>query len=525
METKVTSVSKSTISFAETNQFKNTFLDYISGTIAEKGLGPTLPRLADLEVQMATKASFPAASRSTLVQHLKEQYKTWGLATDGLGIEQLADSNTFTITTGHQLSIFLGPLYVIYKAISTIRIAEEAKLLYPDSNFIPVFWLSGEDHDIDEIGTIKAFGRDLLWETTQEGPAGFLNTEGLAVLLQGINGIDTELWDIYLAQPNLMAAQAHLLHHLLGSHGLVLLDASAHILKKEFIPTLERELLEGFSYHAVKAKTAKLEAAGYKAQIVPRELNLFWMEKGLRKRIVAVGDGYQVLDSNSYTQAEMLELVRTQPENFSPNVVLRPLYQETILPNLAYVGGPAELAYWLQLTDVFTAASVPLPLLWPRNSALVLQDSSWRKWEKLGLNMRDAFLTPAERKHKILANQAEERPIFAEEQKLIASAFEILTRKARAIDATLVESIAADQSRLEKQVEASTKKIEKAFERKYEQVLQQVERIVDKINPGGALQERSESFLSMTTTYPNFIDILLQNFHPEQAELVIFTLL
>ena len=317
-----------------------------------------------------------------MVNALTNQYETAGLPIAGFvkqNISSLAEDNTFTITTGQQIHIGLGPLYVIYKALDVLAIAKEFREKYPEKNFVPVFWMASEDHDLEEISEVNVFGKKLKWETDQVGPVGRMKPNGLYELFQTIkddfNFSDLQFafiqkcQDIYSSSANLSIAFRRLMHEYFGSTGLVILDGDNQELKDSFSTVLDDEL-KTKNYESLEASSKLFEESGYKRQLVIRPSNLFDMTSGNR---VKVSERTNVsVAHNAY--------------NLSPNAALRPFYQEWILPNLLYVGGPSELKYWMQLKGIFDNYKLPMPILHLRTSNIIVPK---KQFEKSGLNEVD----------------------------------------------------------------------------------------------------------------------------------------
>ena len=298
--------------------------------------------------------------RDLLVRVLESQYA--GLSAPQVvknHIQDLRSARTFTVVTAHQPVLFTGPLYYVYKIFSTINLAEQLRASYPDYNFVPVFVNGAEDHDFDEINHANVFGKKLIWETEAGGAAGALSTHsltGVLDVLQGLLGNSTqtqgvlqEIMEAYSRHETYGEASTDLVNRLFGKFGLVVLDMRHPALKRRFAPMMREELFHQGSQSLVEATQKALVESGFSGQAYAREINLFYLQPGIRARIVREGDHFSILGTSlSFSLAEMEVEIEAFPERFSPNVVLRPLFQETILPNLAYIGGGGEIAYWLE---------------------------------------------------------------------------------------------------------------------------------------------------------------------------------
>ncbi len=496
----------------EIPSFSKLLIQYLAGDSSLKSLYGQDPKLASFALQIKEKKSFSQSKRNRLVEVLRDQYQHIGELPN---ISTLADEKTFTVTTGHQLNLFTGPLYVIYKLVSTINLAKKLKETYPDCHFVPVYWMATEDHDWDEINHFYWYGKKYAWDTDQKGAVGRFSLEGFDHFLAQLPD-SVELFEkAYTEGKTLSQAVQLYIHALFGQDGLVCLDADDARLKQEFIPMMEADLF-GHSHQAlVEEKNTILESLGYKAQIHAREINLFYMSDGARDRIEKKDGEYLVLNqSQTWNETALREEVVQHPERFSPNVVLRPLYQETILPNLAYVGGPAEVVYWLQLKGIFDAHAVPFPILLPRNFGLVLSASQQSRVEKLGINVMDLFADDLLMRQKFVAQHSPHTLDLAKEREELAPIFEEMIQKAKAVDSTLEASAKAEQHRWEKGLSKLEKKIRKAEERNQAIGVQQLLNLKAALFPAGHWQERHENFLSFYLSLPSFIEDLKTTFDP-----------
>ena len=368
------------LSYKETNYFTPLIIDYLDQKESLKPFYNRFPTLENFEAQIQEKDQFfTSAKRKILVEVLKDQYKALQTSEAVLGnIELLSNTKTFTVTTGHQLNLFTGPLYFLYKIVSTINLAKDLQKKYPDFNFVPIYWMATEDHDFEEINYFNLNGKKFKWNSTQKhagkDAVGNLNTEGLdevyslfsAEIGGGTNAeaLKKLFKKAYLEHSNLTDATRYLADELFKDYGLVILDGDDTRLKQEFLPYLEKEIFEQVSEKATEPLANKLKELGYTVQVNPREINLFYLKDGLRERIIEQEGRYFVNETEiSWSEEELRSELKQHPERFSPNVMTRPLYQEVILPNLCYIGGGGELAYWFELKDFFKAVNVPFPIL------------------------------------------------------------------------------------------------------------------------------------------------------------------
>ncbi|MBT33568.1 MAG: bacillithiol biosynthesis cysteine-adding enzyme BshC [Thalassobius sp.] len=504
------------ISFEDTRQFSDLFLDYINQKETVKSFYELPPQLESFEKQIKNKqAAFSTSTREKLYEVLVKQYE--GLEhMPKASIELLKADNTFTVITGHQLNIFSGPLYFIYKIVSVINLARKLADAYPKYNFVPVYWMATEDHDFEEIKKIVLFGKEYIWEHPEaNGAVGKLDLKGVETFIESVGEVPEFLKDAYLNSDNLAEATRKFVNHLFGKEGLVIVDADCKELKEEFKEVIKDDLLNHNAKQKADEATAALEELGYKSQIFPRDINFFYLQDGLRERIEREGDTYQVLNSDiSFSQEQILEELEKNPECFSPNVVLRPLYQEVILPNLAYIGGPSEVVYWLQLKGVFDHFNTPFPILLPRNFALVINKSNGKKFQKLGLSHNDLFKDEHQLKSAFVNDNSEVNLGLDQEITALEKIFEGILSKAVSIDASLKGYVGAETQRMVKQMENIKKRLKKAEENKQETEIKQLLNLKDKLFPNGVPQERLENFLSFYLNNPDFIKDLIYFFNP-----------
>jgi bacillithiol biosynthesis cysteine-adding enzyme BshC len=446
-------------------------------------------------------------------------------------LQLLAEPTTFTVATGHQLNLLTGPLYFIYKIATAIKLARQLKEAYPQHDFVPVYWMATEDHDFAEINHFTLFGKTFSWNaTTAGGPVGRLPLNGLEAEL--LSQLPPEVPALFRAAyadaRNLAEATRQLTDGLFGEFGLVTLDADRPELKQALVPVLEREIQEQASNNAVQATNARLVAAGYKPQVYSRPLNLFFLtDEGKRERLEPDAGGADCVEvtvrntARCHSQEELLALARQHPEQFSPNVVLRPLYQELLLPNLAYIGGGAEVAYWFQLKDVFAAYGLPFPIVLLRNSALYVSRANAGKLRKLGLAAADVFKPLAELKKQVGAAIGQEEISLKEHQAALAATFRQVQDLAQRLDPTLVKTVAAEAQKAAAGLTGLEKRLSKAAETKHETAYSQLTVLKEKLFPEGGLQERTDNVLSILINNPDFIRQLLDAFDPLALEFTV----
>lgn len=519
------------ISYQNSGYFSALMNDYLDQKDNLKLLYKRFPSLENFEAQIAEKKinfndnSNGNAKRDVLVSVLEGQYATINASATTLNnIKLLNNSNTFTITTGHQLNLFTGPLYFLYKIISTINLTKELKAKYPENNFVPIYWMATEDHDFDEINYFNFKGRKFRWNKESKGPVGRLSTDGLADFLdvfakelgasKTAETIKKMFKESYLKHSNLADATRFLANELFGEYGLVIIDADNPDLKRIFIPYIKEELINQTSFKKVTETTEHLKS--YSIQVNPREINLFYIEDDLRERIVLDNGIYKVNTTKTvFSETEILELLENHPEKFSPNVIMRPLYQEVILPNLCYIGGGGEIAYWLELKSLFDAVNVSFPILLLRNSVLLATEKQTKKADKLGLSWADLFS-----KQKDLINQKtaeiSEFPIDLSIQKdFLKNQFQYLHSLAQQTDKSFFGAVKAQEAKQIKGLENLERRLLKAQKMKHAETLERIMALQNELFPNASLQERQINFSEFYVEYDtHFIKKLVATLQP-----------
>ena len=536
---------KHSLSYHETRYFSSLMTDYLDNKENVRQFYNRFPNLENFEKQIEEKkqnfSSHSASKRAILVENLQEQYREIDISeATSSNINLLKQENTFTVTTGHQLNLFTGPLYFLYKIISAINLATELKSAYPDYNFVPVYWMATEDHDFEEINFFNLHGKKFHWSPpaseADDGPVGELPTNGLQNLLElfsaeignSQNAQQLKKWfeQAYLEHTNLADATRSIANALFGRYGLVILDANRRSLKQLFVPYMKQELLEKLSYEHTLPKTAALQEEGYPVQVNPREINLFYMVKGLRERIIEKDGKYFVHEKDiSWSREELLELLENEPEKFSPNVIMRPLYEEVILPNLCYIGGGGELAYWLELKDYFEKADVTFPVLLLRNSVLIQTEKQDQKREKLGITLQELFLKRHELINRKVRQISDIDIDFTPQKEHLVQQFQRLYELAEKTEASFLGAVKAQEVKQLKGLEKLEKRLLRAQKRKLEDEVSRIAELQEVLFPQGGLQERHDNFSEFYLEYgEELIPILIRELQPLELKFDILTI-
>jgi bacillithiol biosynthesis cysteine-adding enzyme BshC len=520
------------IDFEKTNRFEPIFLDYIH---QQKTLQPfynLFPTIENFEKQIKLKlAEFTLEKRHTLHSALSNQYKK-NLNKPQLALDLLLKENTFTLTTGHQLNIFTGPLYFHYKIMTVINAAKILREKYPQYNFVPIYWMASEDHDAEEISNFRLFGKKYIWKSEQMGAVGRFKPQSLQNVIAQVPEMHSIFQTAYSKSETLAEATRFIVNELYGSEGLLVIDGDDKEMKKSFSAITKQELLQNSSYQAMQEVSEKLANLGHKIQVNPREINLFYLENNLRERIVKeihTSNGnnepvYKVLNTSlAFTETEILHLVETKPELFSPNVVLRPVYQELILPNVSYTGGPGELAYWLQLKGVFESFGVVFPMLLQRNHVLYLTKKYQREMQTKEISIENLFL-PAENLKQLYLDSVLQNPQNIDNEIVtINKSLKNIRTTLKNVDNSLDKYAISQQKDIENILIKMAKKLKKTQENRFEADIRQLENLQNSVCPNGGLQERSENFLSFYLNNPNFLNEIKEKLNPFEHQFYVVT--
>lgn len=528
------------IPFKDTNYFSSLICDYLDEKDSLKPFYNRFPNLENFKGQMEEKTSqFSEKSRTVLVESLKTQYQDLAASDKTIAnINALLQKNTFTITTGHQLNLFTGPLYFFYKIISTINLCSELKEAYPKQDFVPVYWMATEDHDFEEINFFNFEGKKIRWHKEVSGAVGELDLEGLQKISdlfgshlnfgKNADSLKNLFEKAYTNHSNLSEATRYLVNELFSETGLVILDGNDKELKRLFLPFAQDELLNHTAFNKVSETSRQLNevSSDYKIQVNPREINLFYLDKNLRERIVFENETYQVLHTNiSWSKDELIKHLHEAPENFSPNVILRPLYQEVILPNLCYIGGGGELAYWFQLKSNFETQQVPFPILLLRNSALLVSKKQQEKLDKLDLSIKDLFLHQNDLIEKVTRDRSELDIDFSKQKSFLKQQFEDLYALAKQTDKSFLGAVSAQEKKQLKGLDMLEKRLLKAQKRKLKEILDRVVLLQNELFPNQSLQERQANFSEFYMEYGDqFTQQLMLNLQPLKQEFLILNL-
>lgn len=530
------SFNRSEISFKNTHAFDDLIVNYIEENSFFNDFYAFEASPAGIR-QVISSYQNSRLQRQNVKDIISKQYSLADITQIHVKVQEnvglLSQDNSFTVTTGHQLNIFSGPLYVFFKIISAINLSNTLNEKHPDHHFIPVFWMATEDHDIEEITSINLFGKSFLWDTEWKGIAGQMPLTGIEQFLEtvektfGSAEYSSELVSIikksYRNSKTLAEATRKWINEFFGQYGLVILDGNERLLKEQFKDVMIDELFNQSSKKLV-SKTSEDFNKKYYSQAKPREINLFYIGEGFRERIVRENNLFKILNTDLiFTDDEMKIEINNFPERFSPNVILRPLFQECILPNIAYVGGPAEIAYWLELKSLFEYHKIPMPVLFLRSCAMILEDHITSKMEKLNIKSEDLFINTDELIRKHLVND-DDHLSFHESVDVISSEFKKISKKVEDVDSTLIASVEAEFQKTQSSIKMIEDKLIRSLKKKNETEINQLKKLKEKLFPNGNLQEREDTMIPYFLKWGRtFIEGLTENMNPLKKEFVILT--
>ncbi len=500
------------IDYQNTGLFSNLVKDYVQDKGTARSFGVFEPTYKGVEESIEQRKKYPV-NRKVLVEVLQKQYLSLPINNKvQANVELLHKENSFVVTTAHQPNIFTGPLYFFYKIIHAIQLAEDLKKRYPENNFIPVYYMGSEDADIEEVGSFVLGGTKYQWDTKQTGAVGRMKVDdALLQLLRNLEGY----WSVkpegkealaiiqsaYQKGKTIADATIELVHGFFGNKGLLVVQPDDASLKSLFNKTIQKELLTGFSHKAIQPTLQSLSAA-YHVQSEGRSLNLFYLKDALRSRIEKQGDHFIIADTDiRFSETEILEELEAFPERFSPNVILRGVFQETILPGVVFIGGGGELAYWLELKNVFAEAGVHMPVLQLRNSFLSIRAKQLQQWKSLGLSIEDLFKPILDIEVAFVKMQSGVLLSLEAELKSLEQVYDQVQKRVKSIDATLGAHANNLAHQSYKKLLELEKKMIRAERRKQTVSIERIHAIKNALFPNNGLQERVENIAEWLGDY------------------------
>ena len=524
------------IPYRATGLFSNLVNDYMESKGTAQSFVEYNATIDGYKKAIEQRASF-STNRKVLVEVLQNQYtqltkevsgssalnnkESFKLVNDNVHL--LLKENTFTVTTAHQPNIFTGPLYFIYKIVHAIQLAAELKKQFPQHNFVPVYYMGSEDADLQEVGSYNLAGEAYQWNTKQKGAIGRMKVDDeLIQLLQNLEGywsvkpLGKEALEVlkqaYQKGKTISEATLALVHGYFGRYGLVVIQPDDAKLKSLFIDVMEKELRTGFSQKAIGATKEKL-ASTYHVQSDGRDLNLFYLKENSRARIEKQGDSYIVVDTDiRFTEEEIVKELHANPERFSPNVILRGVYQETILPGVAFIGGGGELAYWMELKNVFNEVKVHYPILQLRNSFMFMNEKQTAHWNSLGFTLEHLFKPVLELELGYIKNQTKENLALTNHIASLNDLYTSIQQDVIKIDTSLGDHAKNLSIQAQKKLALLEKKMIRAEKRKQQTSIDRIQAIKGSLFPRNSLQERVENFAEWVGDYGwDWVEAIMQH--------------
>ncbi len=517
-----------------------------------------LPPSTDGLQSFLSKRRFDEGKRAGIAQLISEQAASLGVESAGVkaNLERLRSTKTFAVVTGQQVTLFGGPLYTIYKTATAIALAEQLRAQYPEYDFVPVFWLETEDHDLKEATSTAVLNKtfdlthisympdgfesatiDQAWKK-QVGPypldaapleAAFSQLTEALQPTEFTAKLIADLRKAYKSGHTFAEAFSCWLYSMFADHGLLVLDANnaqAKALGREiFLKELETspKLSE-----KVVLQTVHLEEH-YHAQVKPRAINMFFLEDGERfainekERKPSEPRSYFLKGSKrTFTHEELVAMLHEHPERFSPNVLLRPLYQDTILPTAAYIGGPGEIAYFAQFKSAYEWAELPMPLIFPRVTATVVEDKFQKSLDKNGVTVSELLAGGNLVVEQLLNNLADEKlmRLFEDLDKALDAKLEELRPTIEAVDKSLDQSLNTLKGKVLTPVRDFGQKVQSADKRRHQTVRDQLGKALTALLPDAELQERALSPIYFLNKYgPHFLTGLMARIRQDLSKI------
>jgi len=515
------------INYKKLPGFSRLFLDYVYNYEQVKNFYPFDFRKANnypsLFYKVLKTRKVKNEEISEIIELQNKEYKLSPLTKRN--IELLRQSNTIAVVTGQQVGIFSGPLYTIYKAITVIKLCESLKEKFDEFNFVPIFWMATDDHDFEEINNIEIIDKnnnliDIIYEDnwTREFNRGYVGElkikknflelfTNLKLMLSETEFTPLVLGKvekIYSAGKTYASAFKEFMIWLFDKYGLIIFDPSDVNVKNLLKPVFKGELINFRSHaDAIVMQSAILEE-NYHAQVKVKPINLFYSDGKGRRAIEPTENGFKIKrGKKNISLKEILELIDSKTNCFSPGVLLRPVCQDYLFPTGLYVAGPAEVAYFAQAMPIYKNFNVIPPVIYPRISATIIEKNVNKILRKFNLKFPDLILEEADFTKKVLQVFAEESAdiIFSRTVENINLNFEKLKRKLIEIDPTLENSVEKALKKTLNNLDVLKEKTLKAQELKYQAAFRQIEKTKNLILPSGKLQERKLNILYFFNKY------------------------
>ncbi|HSS18498.1 MAG TPA: bacillithiol biosynthesis cysteine-adding enzyme BshC [Pyrinomonadaceae bacterium] len=508
------------------------FLDYLRDPVALREFYPSAVRFHhELQARAPEVLAACHSDRKALCDTLQDLNATWGAGEETLkNIELLRDADCLAVVSGQQAGLFSGPLYTIYKALSAVKLA--GCLSSRNTKAVPVFWIATEDHDFPEVAKAEFIGRDCKLANVevssglhQEGqPVGrvVIDESIDAVIAQALemlpaseftSDLEVILKDTWRAGRSYGEAFARMMTSLLGKHGLILFDPLDPRLKALAAPLYAKAAGRAHEIaSAIEVRSHRLVEAGYHAQVTATE-NSFPLflhdDNGARHALTRTEDGRYTTKQSaaSYSAEELSAMALDQPEKFSPNVTLRAVVQDYLLPSIAYYGGAAEIAYFAQTAEVYRLLERPATPILPRSSLTMIERHTGRVLERYGLSLSDLFAGPEAVLKRVVEEHlgADTAKLFGKTESAVNTELDELREQLRSIDPTLADALETGRKKINYQLEGLRTRFHRAQMSRDEALQRQLERAFDQLYPNKALQERHINITSLLARHGRYV--------------------
>jgi bacillithiol synthase len=516
------------INFSDIPAHQNLFLDFIEEfENVERFYGKNFRIVDDYILHFQKLESSNRPDRTELAQIVSNQYldKKHSKLTQQ-NISLLAQPKTIAIVTGQQLGIFGGPLYTFYKTITAIKLSTYLKDIYTEYNFVPIFWLEGDDHDFNEVRNISLLNSenalfnlkydDGLEEEINRGSVGQIKfNSNLNQLYEVLSNSlrETEykaslidfLKTIYYPGKTFLESFHELLINLFDEHGLVVFNPLDREVKKMLVPVF-RKAITDYPDHSIELvqRSAELEEV-YHAQVKVKAINMFYIEEKERLLIEPTDSGEYRLKGKrkKFTKEEILNQIDLNPEKFSPNVLLRPICQDYLLPTGFYIGGPGEISYFAQVNPLYNFFEIEEPFIYPRASATIVEQGVNQVLQKHKLTISEIFAEENELIQNLVNSSSDFNleKLFAESSSEISQTFQKLADNISQIDKSLGELSEKSRQKVEQTLEYLKNKASEAEKRKYDTSIRQLTKVRNIIFPNNNIQEREINFIYFVNKY------------------------
>jgi len=498
--------------------FSRLFNDYLSEKQEIISFFKTKP--SDLLLTFPERKSF--ISREVLVNIVRDFNADLELSDlSKHNIDLLANENTFTVTTGQQIGLFGGYLYTLYKIVTTIKLAKELSEKH-QKNVIPIFWIADEDHDFDEANHVSVIKNDSSVETisikrpsdlhqqvgreqvnadVEDQVNQFFEASGSS---QFSDELKTWLSEDFNPKNTQKNAFLRFINRLFGKHGIVFFGSDTKLIKQAALPVFETAITKAVEvYDALESQSKAIESVYHRQATTDHSLLFLNCKRGRIKLHLEVKKFIWSIEEKSFSSDELLAKIETDPNLLSPNVFLRPIVQEFVLPNIAYIAGPGELAYYAQMKKMYEVFDVPMPVIIPRLSATVIEKPFQRYWGELPVQF-EAYFKRIEDLEREFVAQNQPFDIENHFQSWIEASRETAKRFKDEIvhlDQTLDQSVERALHTYQNELEKLKGKVSKSVKNKDEITLQRIRKVHASLYPLNGLQERTIGFAHFLNRY------------------------